>query len=193
MKTRKTKQTQILEAAETLFIRFGIKRVTVEEICREAKVSKMTFYKYYRNKNDIAIAVLKRIFDESWQKYDDIMAQSLPFEEKMQKILLMKLEYSARYSPEFFEEFIKGSSPEIGEYIESEYRHSYTEIRKMLETAQKAGEIRGDIKLDFVMYMLGKICDVLNDANLRKIYADNSALIRDSFNFLFYGIIKRCK
>jgi AcrR family transcriptional regulator len=39
------KLARIASTAEKLFMKFGIRRVSVEEICREASVSKMTFYK----------------------------------------------------------------------------------------------------------------------------------------------------
>ena len=55
------KLCQISQTAETLFKLYGIKRVTVEEICKKANVSKMTFYKYFRNK----IELVKHIFN-SW-------------------------------------------------------------------------------------------------------------------------------
>ncbi|NQV51449.1 MAG: helix-turn-helix transcriptional regulator, partial [Candidatus Marinimicrobia bacterium] len=48
-KDRPPKEGDILRTAEKLFMQFGYNRVTVEEICREAKVSKVTFYKYFSN------------------------------------------------------------------------------------------------------------------------------------------------
>ncbi len=54
------KYNQIIETASELFVRFGIKRVTVEEICKTSGVSKMTFYKFFRNKNE----VVEKILDE---------------------------------------------------------------------------------------------------------------------------------
>ena len=38
------KKQSIIKASRDLFMRYGIKRVTVEEICETAGVSKMTFY-----------------------------------------------------------------------------------------------------------------------------------------------------
>jgi len=40
------KYNQIIDTSKKLFWKYGIKRVTIEEICREAGVSKMTFYKH---------------------------------------------------------------------------------------------------------------------------------------------------
>lgn len=46
------KQQFILSAGKELFWKHGVKRVTVEEICVQASVSKMTFYKFFMNKRE---------------------------------------------------------------------------------------------------------------------------------------------
>ncbi len=47
------KKSEILFAARRLFGQFGLKKVSVEDIAAEAAVSKVTFYRYYRNKKEI--------------------------------------------------------------------------------------------------------------------------------------------
>ena len=46
------KYQDIKKKGKELFWKYGTKRVTVEEICREAGVSKMTYYKFFKNKNE---------------------------------------------------------------------------------------------------------------------------------------------
>lgn len=46
----RSKQRELIETAAQLFFKHGFKRVTVEEICRTAKVSKVTFYRYFAAK-----------------------------------------------------------------------------------------------------------------------------------------------
>ena len=59
------KYQQIVETATDLFMRFGVKRVTVEEICRTAQISKMTFYKYFNNKIELAEYIIFSILDNA--------------------------------------------------------------------------------------------------------------------------------
>jgi AcrR family transcriptional regulator len=63
MKKQK-KRIQITETAIRLFSQFGTKRVTIEEICRTAGVSKVTFYKHFKNKalNIISVFWLRNCF-----------------------------------------------------------------------------------------------------------------------------------
>ncbi len=48
-----SKKDEILGAAKGLFARFGLRKVTTDDIARAARISKATIYKQYRNKGDI--------------------------------------------------------------------------------------------------------------------------------------------
>ena len=65
---RINKKEQIVHTAETLFTRYESKRVTVEEICRLARVSKMTFYKHFSNKVEL-------IKEGTWTKVFTVFSQ----------------------------------------------------------------------------------------------------------------------
>jgi TetR/AcrR family transcriptional regulator len=47
------KRPEVIEAARTLFSQFGLKKVTTDDIARDAHISKATIYKYFRNKTEI--------------------------------------------------------------------------------------------------------------------------------------------
>lgn len=60
------KTNHIAKCATNLFIEYGIKKVTVEEICKQAGISKGTYYKYFfSNKLDLVIHIVNDIFEES--------------------------------------------------------------------------------------------------------------------------------
>jgi AcrR family transcriptional regulator len=49
----------IVRSAQTLFSQFGLKKVTTDDIAREAHVSKATVYKHFKNKSDIFDRVIE--------------------------------------------------------------------------------------------------------------------------------------
>ena len=77
---------EITDTARKLFWKHGIRRVTVEEICEKAGVSKMTFYRMFDNKIELAKTVLDHIFEESFQKYRTIMDQEYRFPKRSDKL-----------------------------------------------------------------------------------------------------------
>ncbi len=57
----KNAREKVLAAATTLFYKRGIRGVGIDEIVRHSKVTKMTLYKYFRSKDDLAAAFLQEI------------------------------------------------------------------------------------------------------------------------------------
>ncbi|WP_033343105.1 TetR/AcrR family transcriptional regulator [Catenuloplanes japonicus] len=55
-----TKATQVLDAAETLLMRFGYRRTTMDDVARTAGVGKGTVYLYWPTKSELFGAVLTR-------------------------------------------------------------------------------------------------------------------------------------
>ena len=55
------KQQHLLTTAETLFRSHGIRRITVEEICQKAGVSKATFYKWKAKYGGMSVSEVKRM------------------------------------------------------------------------------------------------------------------------------------
>ncbi len=50
----------IIATAETLFLRYGFKRVTMDDIAREMAISKKTIYQYFKDKNEIVCSVTEQ-------------------------------------------------------------------------------------------------------------------------------------
>ena len=62
----KMKEQQIIEAARKLFGKYGFKKVTMDEIAREANVTKKTVYTYFSSKEEL----FKYFIDEELKKVD---------------------------------------------------------------------------------------------------------------------------
>ncbi|MGD2295356.1 MAG: TetR/AcrR family transcriptional regulator [Candidatus Aminicenantes bacterium] len=182
---------QIVETAKELFMRFGIKRVTVEEICRTAGVSKMTFYKYFKNKIDLALLILNKEFEEGVKRYRDIMSQEIPYSEKAKDIIRMKLESSKAIGQEMLKDLMDKSIPEVAELIQKTTQENFNLFLNDMIAAQKKGEIRQNINPHFIIYMIGRMQEMAADEKLLSMYDSAQALTSEIMNFFFYGILSR--
>lgn len=52
------KKIEIMEKASAVFMRLGIKSVTLDDLAQELGISKKTFYKYFEDKNDLVRAII---------------------------------------------------------------------------------------------------------------------------------------
>ena len=112
----------------------------------------MTFYKFFKNKKDIAQAILTYIFDESVQKYRDIMQLNIPFEEKIRMQIKAKHEGTKEISKELIKDIYADNKLGLKEYWQKRTDEFTQEVYSNFAKAQKEGVIRKDMKLDFVFY-----------------------------------------
>ncbi len=84
------KRQAILDAAKDVFIQRGISDVTVEEIAGIARVSKVTIFKYFGDKKNLAREVLLPFVDEWIGFYEELAASDISFLEKIEKIIRHK-------------------------------------------------------------------------------------------------------
>lgn len=190
-KTKSAKFQQIVKTAGDLFMRHGIRRITVEEICQTAGVSKMTFYKYFSNKIEVAKYFINQRIAEAVEEYRAFMDQDIPFSEKVKKLIRLKLEKTKDYGWEFLGEMMHDPEPEIAECIDRIKEVNFQMFLQDLAKAQQDGDIKKDIKPEFILYMLNHLTDMTNDEQLVKLYNSPIELIAALTNFFFYGILPR--
>jgi len=70
------RRTEILDAAETCFIRKGLHQTTMHDICEEAQLSPGAVYRYFDSKEDLIDAVAERRTQQEMQFIDEAKAQT---------------------------------------------------------------------------------------------------------------------
>ena len=184
------KKQQIIATAAGLFQRFGIRRVSVEEICQKASVSKMTFYKYFKNKNELVKYLWNNWFDEALIKFDDIRRRQIPFTEKLLLMLKLKEESVKNLSYELALDYFN-AVPEMRDFFEGLTRKSINRFLDFIREAQQKGEVRAEMRPKFFLAFLDKIKELVNDRELVESYPSYKDFVMEINNFMFYGILPR--
>ncbi|TSA30369.1 MAG: TetR/AcrR family transcriptional regulator [Bacteroidetes bacterium] len=179
----------IMQNARSLFWKHGIRRVTVEEICREAGVSKMTFYRFFNNKNEAVEKVLDGVLEESHLRYESIMQQEIPFAEKMKQVILLKQDTITGISEEFIRDIYQQDQPGLMRRMEDYRKQVIEEVMEDFRMAQANGWIRKDMKLGFITYILDHLTSMIQDEKLISLYPNSQDAIMEVTNFFFYGIL----
>lgn len=182
------KYKQLIQAARELFIKHGFRRITIDEICSKADVSKMTFYKFFKNKLDIFKSVMDEIVSETYLKFETIMKEDSDFHEKMKKLLELKIKGNQDLGHEFIEEVLCSDNPEWLTYFHGVSNQAYQLNLRFLEKGKAVGVIRRDLKPEFYNFMLGHLVQFIEDDHLKAIYPDIHDRIEEITKFGFYGI-----
>jgi len=185
------KHQQIVDTARDLFWHHGVRRVSVEEICQTAGVSKMTFYKYFKNKIHLVLFILNKTFLEGIVKYKSIMAKNISYSEKIKEVIRMKLEITREISQEMLKDWMQDSIPEVAELMERIQKDNFQLFLDDMIAAQNKGEIRKDINPHFILYFLNKMREIAGDEQMINMYDSTQSLTAELINFFFYGILTK--
>ena len=178
----------LMQTGRRLFWKHGISRVSVTELCREAGVSKMTFYRYFSGKNALAIAVLTRVFEEARARYRDIMTRDIPFAERIRETVLMKLEGSQDISEELIQDIYQSQDAELMGFFAQSRTEIIEETTGYYREAQARGELDPRFNLEFMHFILDHMNDWVTRPEIVAMYPDPKARVMAITHFFFYGL-----
>lgn len=188
MSSLSPKVISIINSARELFWKHGISRVTVEEICENADCSKMTLYRHFENKIEVAKAVLNQINTEAQNKYHTIMTSDVTFSEKIRLLILLKGESTLDISQEFLDDILNKHSSELGSFLDELSKQQSARVKADFIKAQNEGHIRADLNIDFALAYADSLSNIIQDEALKSYYKTPQELILEVTNLFFYGI-----
>lgn len=178
----------IMASARELFWKHGFRRVTVDEICEKSGISKMTFYRYFDNKTELAKAVFNQAANEGYNQFRIIMNEPVSPEEKIKRILLMKFEGTHDISIEFLNDFYHGKDKELHEYVRTCTLEAWNKVLEELKIARDKGIFRKDLNLEFFFLMSQRFVESMNDERIMKLFSNPQEMIMECARLLLYGI-----
>lgn len=139
------RRAQLLGLARSAFSDRSYDDVSIDDLAKEAKISKGLLYHYFPTKRDLYVAGLTQIADELVAAVTDLPDGS-PLE-RMRGSLHAYLEHIARY-PRAFVSLMRGgigSDPEVAEVVDGVRARLFD--RFMIDAPQ----IRGDVKFETIV------------------------------------------
>ena len=180
IKKTSKKYRQIIETGKGLFLKFGPKRVTIEEICKEANVSKVTFYKYFENKKALIRAIRDELMDIGFSKFDEISALDISYPEKIKMMSKWRLEFFSQIQSEFLDEIL-----EMDKVVEE----SKKRYLKNITDAQRKGEIRSELSPELIWLVTEKLREITIEGSWRKIFDDYGQYQDQVRTMMFFGML----
>ncbi len=166
MKKKKDLKTYdlILESARKIFAYFGIKKTTVDEIARKAGIGKGTIYNYYKSKDELFTAVIKREEQELKKLILEEIKKTEDPKEQLKSFILTKLKhlYNLKNFYRITEEALYEVYPETETIIKGYYEFEKKELAKIL----KNGINKKIFKSVNIMKTVKIIMDVMHSLEL---------------------------
>jgi AcrR family transcriptional regulator len=181
----------VLEVARELFWKYGFKRVSIEEVVRKANISKMTFYRYFPNKTELARKVFDQVVSKGLEDFREIMESDSTPQQKIHRFIMMKSEGTNDISAEFLADFYENPQLGLKEYIEDRTRNAWKEIIADFKKAQQKGTFRADFKPELLIWLSQRVQAIVSDKQMLQLYDNPQSMVMDVANLLVFGIASR--
>ena len=89
---------RILDAADRLLGRFGYRKMTVDDLAREAGIGKGTVYLSFRSKEEVALGCIDRMAERLRLRLAAIAAESGPPADRLRRILVLRVMHRFDYA-----------------------------------------------------------------------------------------------
>jgi AcrR family transcriptional regulator len=90
---------RIIEGGEELFLQAGIRSVTMDDIARHLGMSKKTIYQFFKDKNELVMALVKKKLREDEDQMNAIISQSENVIEQMINMMKCSEEIFSKINP----------------------------------------------------------------------------------------------
>ena len=83
---------KLVEVARQLFARIGFEKTTMNDIAQASNKGRRTLYTYFKNKDDVLLAVVESEMDQLDKILSDLVDQDMPATEKLVAFLYTRLD-----------------------------------------------------------------------------------------------------
>ena len=188
MKVTNKKQQSLLVAGRELFWKHGFRRISIDEVCKVAGASKMTFYRYFPDKLALAKAVFAAEVDKGTLLFREIMISETSASEKLEAMLRTKADSVNNISQEFLNDFYSDKDSDLKTYIAQKTADVWNEIVNDFKMAQQKGVFRSDFKPEILLYISQQLPGFINDPYLVQICGSPQEVVMEIARFFTYGI-----
>jgi len=115
---KEQKKQSILRAALELVKKYGIKKVNIYDIAREAGVSQVTIYSHFGSRENVIREAIKVFIHGYMGEFDQLVKSDKPYLEKLEKIVFEKNQFVSQFGPDLVKAIYR-DDPELTAYIDS--------------------------------------------------------------------------
>ncbi len=190
---RPDKRQKILTAAVALFRRtYNVKKVSLESIAREARVSPTTIYNYFSTRETLLNEVARALLQEILGMARSFINADLPFPQKLTEIIAGKLDIASQVNSEVLTKLVSQDNS-MTAFIEEVYR---AEIKPLWLDFIADGKRQGyiDPLLDdssLILYLDIVRAGLATQPWLTRDLEKNMPLLEQLTRLVFYGFLKK--
>lgn len=182
---------RIIGTAGRRFFAAGFVRVTSDELSHELGISKRTLYSVFTSKEDILMAVIRRMAGETLAVIKSALDDpKMSFVDKIAVLGTVVGKSLSSMSPVFLDD-VRRSAPEVWEYVEDFRQDKLMKNgRALMESGRREGFFRDDVDLDLVLdIFMDQIQRFVTPEAILSSGLPGQEVLRTVFSVFFGGVL----
>ncbi|RYE19410.1 MAG: TetR/AcrR family transcriptional regulator [Sphingobacteriaceae bacterium] len=144
---------RIILGAEELFLRAGIKSVTMDDIAKHLGMSKKTIYQFFKDKNELVTGLVKKKLQEDEDQICAIVGQSANVIEEMINMMKCSEEIFSRINPVVIHDMQKYHPDAWAMFQNFKAGFLVKVLEELLTKGKQEGYIRNDLDVRIIARM----------------------------------------
>ena len=182
----KTRQ-RIMLASKKRFFNEGFAKVTIGELCHGLHISKKTFYNFFRDKEDLVLAIIASNITLFMGRLSEIFQSDAPPDKRVEMYMDFVLNMVAQNISVAFMVDLQARMPEIWEGIDNFRKAHVKNVMVAFREGQEAGLYSRSVDADkfsrFILLIIGRVLDP------RLLY-ENGLQLQDVASIIFQVMLK---
>lgn len=141
---------KILEGTEALFMKYGIRSVTMDDIARHLSVSKKTLYQHFADKDELVYKMSEMYLERSFRQYEQIALSSKNSIEELSKISVCMKHDMENLNPSMLYDLQKYHQKAWALYTEHKIKIISQSVMRNIHQGISDGYYRPEINADII-------------------------------------------
>lgn len=146
-------RNKILKGAEELFMRYGIRSVSMDNIANHLGVSKKTIYQYFKDKDEVVLSVAKSHIKQDAEELEEIAKSAKNSVEELVKLSACLRENLRDMNPSLLFDLQKYHHTAWEVWLDHKNHFIKSQIERSLKQGKEEGYFRAEVNTEVMAVM----------------------------------------
>jgi len=154
---------KIADAANELFMKYGIRSISMDDIARHLGISKKTIYQHFSDKEDIVTLVTQAHMEKSWLEFDEIRESATNAIDELAKISICLKKNMEEINPSLLFDLQKYHPKAWSVWLDYKTRCIMESVQRNLKQGITEGYYRPEINVEIISIMRMALIEIAFD------------------------------
>ena len=186
------RKQEILQQVFSLYVRYGIKSITMDDVARELGISKKTLYQIFRDKHDLVSQVAETERKNRLASLESLGKSGMNAIRQMIMVLRRVNRMMEEYSPSYLYD-LKKYYPELyGEFKKEVREKMYTSVMSNIRQGKREGLYREELDEEVIAKLNLARSEAIHDSGIfTESEFHSSAFFREVLEYHIRGLATR--